>query len=156
MTVIIRPYQDGDITALARVYKHGIRQVGLTYYTAEQVEVWSSFADDTEEFEKWVNGSDTFVALDNEDRVVGFTGLESTGRIASLFVAPEVMNTGVGAALLSYLMHEINQRDIKSITTDASEFSKPLFEKFGFQVNNLEQTRFKGLIFQRYQMILKR
>ena len=154
MTISIRPYQDKDLTALAHIYKQGIRHVGREYYSQEQVEVWSSFADDTRDFEKWINDADTYVAQNGENQVVGFAGLEEKGRISSLFVAPEVMGTGIGTALLSQLMEEIKKREITSITTDASEFSKPLFEKFGFRTYNIEQSRFKGMVFQRYKMIM--
>ena len=154
MEIFIRPYVDGDLSAVAHIYKQGIKQVALTHYSDDQVAAWSSFADDTDDFKKWINKSTTFVALNQELEVVGFAGLEATGRISSLFVAPEVMRSGVATALLNHLIDEINKRGLKSITTDASEFSKPLFEKFGFTVTNLEHTEFKGVLFTRYQMIL--
>ena len=81
-------------------------------------------------------------------------GLEAKGRITSLFVAPEVMRMGVATALLNHLIDEINLRDLNSVTTDASEFSRSLIEKFCFSVKSLEHTKFKGVQFTRYQMIL--
>ena len=156
MKFYIRPCVDQDMSEVAQIYKQGIKQVALKHYSDDQVAAWSSFADDTDDFRKWINKSATFVALNPELQIVGFAGLEAKGRISSLFVAPEVMRSGVATALLSHLMDEINKRGINSITTDASEFSKPLFKKFGFTVTSLEHTRFKGVLFTRYKMILDR
>ncbi|MGY8814256.1 MAG: GNAT family N-acetyltransferase [Gammaproteobacteria bacterium] len=154
MNITVRPYHSSDFSHLAQVYKQGIVKLGPTRYTNNQVVAWSSFADDTDDFRKWINHSTIFVAVDLNMNIVGFACLETNGRISSLFVAPEVMRKGVGTALLNYLIKEINLRDLNSFTTDASEFSKPLFEKFGFTVKKLEHTQFKGVQFTRYQMIL--
>jgi putative acetyltransferase len=154
MKITVRPYNASDLSDLVLIYKQGIKKLGHTHYTNDQVVAWSSFADDTDDFRKWINHSTTFVAVDLKMNVVGFAGLETKGRISSLFVTPEVMRMGVGTALLNHLIDEINLRDLNSVTTDASEFSKPLFEKFGFTVKNLEHTQFKGVQFTRYQMIL--
>lgn len=50
------------------------------------------------------------------------------------------------------LIAEAESRGLQELTTEASEFSKPLFEKFGFAVCNLEYTHFKGVDFTRYAM----
>jgi putative acetyltransferase len=155
MKITVRPYNASDLSDLAHIYKQGIKKLGQTHYTNDQVVAWSSFADDTDDFRKWINHSTTFVAVDMNMNVVGFAGLESNGRVSSLFVAPDAMRNGVGTTLLHRLIEEIKRRDLDSVTTDASEFSKPLFERFGFYVKGLEHTHFKGVLFTRYQMVLK-
>jgi putative acetyltransferase len=154
MNMTIRPCKVSDITALADIYKQGIRRIGSSHYSGEQIAAWSGFAEDIEEFGKWISNSMTFVAVGPEKILLGFTGIERNGRISSLFVAPEVMRKGIGSALLRYLMEEIRLIGHNIVTTDASEYSKPLFEKFGFKVIKIEQTQFKGVKFQRYQMVL--
>jgi putative acetyltransferase len=44
---------------------------------------------------------------------------------------------------------------MKTVTTEASEFSKPLFEKHGFTVTEVEHTTCKGVEFTRYAMRLE-
>ena len=64
---------------------------------------------------------------------VGIGGLEKKGRISSLFVSPGCMRRGIGSALLTRLLEEAESRNMGQLRTEASEFSKALFEKFGFE-----------------------
>ena len=152
MSCRIRSYTESDLPRLARVYRDAIRGVGAQYYTPEQIDAWSSFAEDTGEFRQWLDEAAIFVAENELAAPVGFAGLEERGRISSLFVAPEAMRRGVGSALLARLMHEVSERRLTRVTTDASEFSRPLFEKFGFKVRRTEHTTFRGVDFERYVM----
>jgi len=151
----IRVFDDPDLPSLARIYKASIRYVGNEYYSDDQIAAWSSFPDDIEAFQKWITVAMTFVAIDNQQSFLGFGGLEDHGRISSLYVSPNVMRKGIGAALLKQLTSEVKIRGIATVTTEASEFSKSLFEKFGFTVKNIEHTEFNGIKFTRYAMRLR-
>lgn len=148
----IRKYQNSDLPALANIYRGSIRHLGTESYSKEQVEVWSSFSDDIQDFENWLKGATTFVAVDSNNACVGFGGLEEHGRISSLFVASEWMRKGVGTGLLGRLLEEARLHALTMVTTEASEFSRPLFEKCGFVVREIEYTEFKGVKFTRYVM----
>ena len=152
MNRFIRVYTDHDLAGLARVYRDAIRGIGAEYYTPDQIAAWSSFADDTEDFRQWIAGAATFVAVQDAISPAGFAGLEPTGRVSALFVAPEVMGQGVGAALLERVLAEARARSLTRLTTDASEFSQPLFQKSGFTLRRKEATTFKGVAFERYVM----
>lgn len=152
MNRFIRAHTDQDLPGLARVYRDAIRGVGAEYYSPDQVAAWSSFADDTEDFRQWIEGAATFVAIQDSISPAGFAGLDPAGRIAALFVAPEVMRQGVGAALLERVLNEARARSLTRLTAEASEFSRPLFQKFGFKQRHKEDTCFKGVAFERYVM----
>lgn len=151
----IRKYQDSDLPLLAKIYRAAIRHFDDGSYSKEQIAAWSSFPDDAEAFKKWITKSTTFVAVSNDNTPIAFGGLEDQGHIASLFVAPEMMRKGVGLALLVRLVEEARSRGINTITTDASEYSRPLFEKYGFRVKEIESTDFKGVKFSRYTMHMR-
>ncbi len=148
----IRPYEHKDIVPLGDVYRSAIRAVGEQFYSVEQVAAWVSYPDDQAEFMRWVQEASTVVAITEESGPIGFGGLENTGRISSLFVRPEWMRQGVGAALLKRLLNDARSNGIYELTTQASEFSKPLFEQFGFDLTNIEHTTFKEVDFTRYAM----
>ncbi|GJL53777.1 MAG: putative N-acetyltransferase YafP [Nitrospirales bacterium] len=151
-TMRIQPYEYTDSVVLGDIYRTAILTAGQEYYSDEQVTAWASYPDDKDEFARWVQEASTVVAIAEHLGPVGFGGLEKTGRIASLFVRPEYMRQGVASALLKRLMSEAESQGMRELTTQASEFSKPLFEKFGFEVTNIERTTFKNVDFTRYVM----
>lgn len=153
MTVSIRPYQNEDLPGLMCIYRDAVISVGPEYYSPEQVQAWSAFGDDKEAFRTWMDETDTYVAIDTDGKPLGFAGLEDKGRVASLYVAPGHMRQGIGRQLLIFLQEVARQRGLEELSTDASEFSKPLFESSGFIVQNLEETRFNKVVFNRYQMV---
>lgn len=153
MKCFIRKYDDSDLPSLVEIYRKSINHVGHEYYSKEQIDVWSNYSKEMEIFRKWITDSTTFVAF-HQQVPVGFGGLDEKGRISSLFVDPEAMRQGVGSSLLKRIMSEIENRGLNHITTDASEFSKPLFEKFGFRLKDIEHIMFKGVSFHRYAMEL--
>jgi putative acetyltransferase len=150
--IAIRRYRIADLPALATIYAGSIRELGSAYYSDAQVAAWSSFADDRAAFRDWIEHADTFVASDANDGPVGFTGLDGNGHVTAVFVAPSNRGQGIATRLLSHLLNEAKSRHLTTLTTAASELSRPLFEKFGFQVRDVEHTVFKDIPFDRYAM----
>jgi putative acetyltransferase len=148
----IKEYRNSDLLSLRTVYSCCILHLDESAYSKEQVAAWSSFPEDSVAFQEWVGGAATFVALSNDGACIGFGGLGNGGRISSVFVMPGCMRNGVGSVLLKHLIEEAKSRGFAGVTTEASEFSKPLFEKFGFGVVEVERTEFKGVEFNRYVM----
>jgi len=148
----IRMYRHADLASLAQIYRSSIRHFGSEYYSKDQITAWSSYPDHAEVFEKWLAQATTYVAVSSINAPIAFASIEEQGRISALFVAPEVMRKGVGTALLNHLIEEARSRRITTLATEASEFSKPLFEKSGFRVKEIEHTKFKDVRFSRYVM----
>ena len=148
----IRPVHPVDVPALADIYRSAILELGDTCYTPEQVSTWASFPEDGEAFHNWVLGATTLVAADSSGACMGFGGLEAPARISALFVSPGYMRRGVGSAILERLIAAADSHGVHELVTQASEFSKPLFEQFGFTVDHVEHTSFKKVAFLRYVM----
>jgi putative acetyltransferase len=119
------------------------------------VEAWACFSDDSVAFNAWLDSATTFVAVSEANACLGFGGLQQDGRVASLFVSPDVMRTGIGSALLERLIQEAGRLGYRVLTTAASELSRPLFERHGFGLSGVEHTEFKGVAFSRYLMDLR-
>ncbi len=148
--MIIRPMQPEEQDALRTLYRRAIEHAGPQAYTPEQVAAWARFANEAE-FADWVTGAQTFVAQDASGRLQGFGALATPDHLSALFVAPEFMRQGVGTALLEMLLQQADTKH--AVTVAASEFSKPLFERYGFEVECVEQSRRDGVVLTRYAMI---
>ena len=138
--------------ALAAIYQQAIRHLGEPHYTPEQVRAWAGHADDETTFSRWLDDASTTVATDRELGIVGFGGIDGKGRITSMFVSPAMMRRGVASTILEALFRQARSRGLTRLTTEASEFSRPLFELFGFEVTGVEERVFRDVEFSRYTM----
>ena len=62
------------------------------------------------------------------------------------------MRQGIGSALLGAVLARAAEREIERLYTEASEFSRPVFERFGFRVTSVETVERRRVSFQRYRM----
>jgi putative acetyltransferase len=151
MNVVIRRTLPDDLTVIEAIYRDSIRHLGPSVYSPAQVAAWARFADDAVAFRAWIATATTFVAV-GAGGPIGFGGLQSGGRIASLFVAPAAMRQGVASRLLEHLLAEARSRGFHDVTAHASEFSRSLFVRYGFSVAVVEHTVVSGVEFSRYAM----
>jgi putative acetyltransferase len=140
-----------DVPALAALYESTVRAMGPSRYSPQQVEVWASFAREPA-FADFVLTAATFVA-ECRGAPVGFCGLLSTGRIASLYVSERYSRRGIAGDLLRRVIRHAQARRILSVHTEASEFSRPVFVRNGFVLDAVEQVERGGVCFHRYRMV---
>ena len=148
----IQTYSHRYLPQMEAIYRDSIRELACDYYTSEQIEVWSSVFDEEVDFQGWVERAITFVAVTGQSRCMGFSGIERSGHIASLFVSPEWARRGVGSQLLRRVLEEANSMGCTRLSVDASELSRPLFEKYGFHLLGVEHKTIKGVDLSRYKM----
>ena len=146
----IRPAIPADVPVLAALYAASVRALGSAHYTESQVEAWAAFAEEPA-FRSFVLHNDTLVAED-EAGLAGFAGLGSDGRIASLYVHPRRIREGVASSLLEALLARARAAGLAALTTEASALSRPVFERFGFQLVEVETVERRGVQFDRYLM----
>ena len=150
--LLLKTAIESDLPALAKLFDDSVRQVAPQKYSPEQVDAWAASATDTEFFSRFILESTTFIA--EENNLLGFGGIRITtaGQITSLYVRGNCNRKGVGSKLLEKILEyaRINQCD--RLYTEASEFSKPLFEKFGFEIYGEEEVMRNGVLFQRSLM----
>ncbi|WP_157794333.1 GNAT family N-acetyltransferase [Endozoicomonas ascidiicola] len=155
MSYFIRPSRPEDTGLLWGIYQSSIQTLGKPYYRNDQLQAWSGSFSTLSDFGDWLEKSSIFV-VENAGIPVGFAGFEGAneenGRIASLFVHPEHGRKGIASMLLEHLMNQLKDTGKTLLTTAASELSKPLFEKFGFTVREIETTILSGIEISRYAM----
>jgi putative acetyltransferase len=149
--VQIRIAAECDLVELGELFRSSVEMIGPERYTAEQVRAWASMPNDPARLRKFVLGVTTFVAEDN-GRLVGLCGLGADGHLASLYVDGTEGRKGIGSMLLDKAICEARERGLLRLYSEASEFSKPLFEKFGFETFEVEHMVHEGVGFDRYRM----
>ena len=149
--LLIKTAIESDLPALAKLFDDSVRRIAPQKYSPEQVDAWAASAMDTKFFSKFVLESTTFIAEEN-DLILGFGGITTAGQITSLYVRGDFNRKGVGSKLLKKIIEYARTNKCDRLYTEASEFSKPLFEKFGLEVYEEEEVIRNGIQFQRYLM----
>jgi putative acetyltransferase len=140
-----------DLAALAELYATTVLQLAPEHYTSEQVESWAAFATD-DGFEGFVLDAHTLV-VEDETGVLGYSGLEANGRIASLYVRPDRGREGIASRLVEAVLEYARERGFSEVCTDASELSVGVFRRYGFEVVEIETVERRGVVFECYQMM---
>lgn len=148
----IRLAEPTDIAALARLFADAVKVLGPAAYSAQQVAMWASFAEDLPAFSDFILKPTTFIAEDDTGPL-GFCGVDSTGHIASLYTRFDRGRQGIASALLQRAINHVSQHGATRLDTRASEFSRVVFEKFGFKVREVETVVRHGVEFSRCIMV---
>lgn len=149
--MIIRTAIESDIPSLAKLYSDSVKAIAPQQYSPAQVQMWASFSAETESFRKFILEPITFVAEEN-NILLGFSGVTNQGHLASIYVHGDYHRQGIGSKLLEKVLEYAQINKIKRLYSEASEFSKPLFEKFGFETYDQEKVERNGVLFTRYLM----
>lgn len=147
----LREATAADVPALAALYAEAVRSVGPAHYAAAQVEAWAAFADEAG-FRAFVLDPLTLVA-DDESGITGFAGLAADGHVTALYVRRDRMRCGLGSALLRAVIERAEEEGIGRLYTEASVFSRPVFERHGFRLDAVEVVERRGATFERYRMV---
>ncbi len=132
--VSTRDYQPQDAAALADLFRAAVLETGPAAYSAEQCAAWAASADDAAAWAQRLQDNWVRVAVDEEGEIAGFGAIRMPGHIDLIFTAPEFNRQGVGSLILEDLLELAAAMGTKTVTTTASEISKPFFEKHGFRV----------------------
>ena len=131
MSVALRPYLPGDAKRCAEIFRLSIEELAADDYDEAQREAWAARADDEPAFVARLKGALTLVAM-IDGAVAGFASLKGADTIDMLFVDPGFARQGAGSALVEALTKLAQARGAKSLTAEASDVAKPLFERLGF------------------------
>ncbi|MCW6035797.1 GNAT family N-acetyltransferase [Spirulina subsalsa FACHB-351] len=147
----IRPATETDLPQLAQLYHEAVCTLAPQHYTPQQVAVWASFGRLSPAFRHFILDANTFV-VDRDEQILGFCGIDSKGHLTSLYVHPQHIRQHIGSQLVQRVLDYATQHRINPIFVEASHFSRPLFEKFGFRLTEIEQIQRDGVIFERFHL----
>ena len=150
MTMALRPIHERDHGLLREIYADAVESQAPGSYSPAQVRAWASLAwlpgvlDRTfAEGSGWISGSGDAFAI-----------RYPSNRLALLYCRGRASGRGHATALLDRLEAEAASEPIDSLTTEASQLSRPLLEKRGWRLIAPEHITIAGVSFERYQMSL--
>jgi putative acetyltransferase len=135
--VSLRPYLQADARRCAEIFRSSIAELAADDYDDDQREAWASRADDEQAFSARLTGALTLL----DGAVAGFASLKGADHIDMLFVDPEFARQGAGGGLIEALTKLAQARGAKSLTVDASDSAKALFERQGFSAERRNLVR---------------
>jgi putative acetyltransferase len=146
--ISLRRARDADLQSLRAIYADAVQSVGPIAYSPDQVKVWRAFAGEAD-FAAFILRNNTYLAV-IDDLVVGFCGVADDGHVVSIYVRPGWFGQGIGSCLLSAVL-ELHPEPISGrYYAEASIFSLPLFERFGFRQTGSERVDRYGVTFERF------
>ena len=147
----IRPYRPADAALLASLFRAAVCSVAPGDYTAPQARAWASSLIDEAKFAERCAVKSTWVA-EIEDRIAGFSDLESDGHIDMLYVHPHLQRRGVAPALLGHIEKLARALGLARLYTEASITARAVFERMGFRVIASQSVAVHGESLTHYRM----
>lgn len=149
----IRAFQRGDATRLEEVFRAAVREIGIEFYSAEQVAAWGGPRVTAERLgAMYADGRATFIAVDENDCAIAFTDLEADGHVDMLYCDPAFARRGIASALLAAVDVAARAKGINRLYTEASEAALPVFEKAGFEVLHRRELEVDGVAIHNWAM----
>ncbi|HEY9761808.1 MAG TPA: GNAT family N-acetyltransferase [Trichocoleus sp.] len=149
--ITIREMQLGDEADMRSLFYNTVCQVNCRDYSPEQIEVWSSSANQDDFWATRLPKSQVLVAVQNT-KIVGFTNLETDGHVDLFYVHHLHQGQGVGSRLMAALDALARDWNLNRLYSEVSITAKPFFLKSGFQVVQEEQVERQGVWFTRFVM----
>ena len=113
---------------------------------------WSPAPPDAEAYPRRAEDRALFVAVDDEDKPIGYADLGSDGYIDNLYCDPDRIGTGVGSALYAAVEAAAVGAGIAVLSVDASEGARTLFERRGFHVEERRDFTINGVAIHNHRM----
>ena len=147
-SMALRRIVPNDYSLLREIYADAIESQAGLLYSQEQVQAWAALAwlpgilDRTfEEGSGWISGEDAAFAI----------RFPST-RLALLYCRGSAARQGHASQLLVQVEEDARRHGYDRLTTEASQFSRPLLERCGWRVVAPETIAIGGVEFERYRM----
>jgi len=146
----LRQFRPEDTPILIDLFKDTVRRVNSRDYTPEQVRAW---APDEVDPARWAVLIDRHtVVAEADDRVVGFTDLESDGHIDRFFVHADFQGQGVGRAMLTEVVAEAVRLGVYRLYAEVSITARPFFGRHGFALVAEQKVTVRGVPMANYRM----
>jgi hypothetical protein len=163
----LRPLTPADHQALVEVYRDAVLSQTPGLYSPAQIAAWAGHAarsgallQPLQEGFGLASAGD-LLAEGNPDpgegrasaAIEAFGILHPPDRLALLYCRGRSCRQGRSSAILQALEQHASKQGILQLRTEASQLSRPLLLRRGWQVEQQEQVLFAGEWFQRWRMI---
>ena len=150
----IRPLRPDDCQQLVAVYHEAVISQAGNLYSPSQIEAWSQQASRNDDVRSSLRRGHGLVSCaSDDDRIIeAFALLDPVDRLALLYCRGRSSRQGRAGALLEALEQHARSQGVKRLRTEASQLSRPLLERRGWQVDAEETVILGGVSFLRWRM----
>jgi putative acetyltransferase len=127
----LRPYLPADARRLAQLFRASVETLAAEDYDADQRAAWVGDADDEAAFGARLGSALTLVAL-LDGAIAGFASLQDNKILDMLYVHPDCVGRGVGAALVDALEKLAAGRGAERMTVEAADSARDFFLRRGY------------------------
>jgi len=150
----LRPLHPNDLPQVAEVYRDAVISQAAALYSPAQVRAWAAHgAADHGPFREPLLRGFGLVSCGGVGEVEAFGLLDPPDRLALLYCRGRSTRQGRATALLGALEAHARSQGCCRLRTEASQLSRPLLERKGWQVEAEETAFYAGVAFQRWRMI---
>ena len=151
--VTIRRATSADAAAFTDVFRNAVSVGAASVMTPDQIDAWTSVADDATAFgERMLQSKAWFAEVDGVP--AGFTTLHDDGRVGMLYVRGDRQRLGIGGKLLQVAIDAAETAGCRRLYAEASVFSHPVFIRHGFRLTGTETVERAGESFKHYLVAL--
>lgn len=150
--IITRVALNTDAVELRSLFQNTVLEVNRRDYSLAEVEDWASCGDDLSKWEKMINTHYFIVAVDPDQRIVGFASITPQGYLHSMFVHKDFQGQGIATILLEEIERYAAANGIMRITSEVSLTARLFFEKKGYMVEIEQKRRANKLSLTNYKM----
>ena len=97
----LRPLAERDIPEMQALFRDTVLHVNVRDYSLDEVEDWASCGDSEEHWRRLLSENSFVGAFGEQGRLLGFSSMNPTGHLHSMFVHKDRQGAGVGSRLLS-------------------------------------------------------
>jgi putative acetyltransferase len=128
-----------DVGMITELFRDTIQQVNAKDYPPDEIDDWSSWWTDHDQWQKRVE-EQYFIKAMMDDKMVGFSSLASDGYLDFMFTHKDYQWRGVAGNLLRKIERKAKEQGNALIYSEVSITAKQFFEKHGYIV---EKQQFK-------------
>lgn len=150
-----RPYRPSDLPALLQLYQAAVQSQCPDFYSAEQVRAWAQHALQSDGVANAIRAGYTLVnpVEPGGTALAAFAVLEPSDRLSLLYCDGRWSRQGRSSSLLAALEARARRTGVLQLRTEASQLSRPLLLRRGWQIEAPETVLFAGIAFERWRMI---
>jgi GNAT superfamily N-acetyltransferase len=151
----LRQMQADDFEEVARVYRDAVISQAKGLYSGPQIEAWANHVQRDPGLRRALaTGYGLVSCLPDQPRIIeAFALLNPIDRLSLLYSRGRACRRGHATALLGSLEEHARRNGCSTLRTEASQLSRPLLLRRGWQVEAEEEVMFAGCLFVRWRMI---
>jgi putative acetyltransferase len=138
-----------DLPEITSIFRDTIRTVNSKDYSEQQVQAWSSGADD---IDKWKDRIKKFYFLvaEYKNQIVGFSYLKNGNYLDGMFVHKDFQRQTIASKLLRIMESRVTMNGHDIIKSDISITALDFFDSHFYEVEKKQKKSFKGMVFENY------